>query len=154
MAVLAMGPPAIAMGTTLPLVTRAVVTDMSSFAWRTGLLYALNTFGAMAGAFAAGFYLPIWLGMHGSIYLAAGINVRLVSWRGICRRDPARLETAAVIPRSHELTRPACHHATSAGCLRRIAAGRSVWLRQPGAWRSSISAFELPARKVRFTASR
>jgi len=99
MAVLAMGPPAIAMGTTLPLVTRAVVTDMGSFAWRTSLLYALNTFGAMAGAFAAGFYLPIWLGMHGSIYLAAAVNVAVgvVAW--VVSGQPSE-ETAAPSPKT------------------------------------------------------
>ena len=102
MAVLAMAPPAIAMGTTLPLVTRVVVTDMSRFAWGTGLLYALNTFGAMTGAFVAGFYLPIWMGMHGSIFLAASINVAvgIVAWYLAAGSsfDTAVPETAASAP--------------------------------------------------------
>lgn len=97
MAALAMGPPAIAMGTTLPLLTRAVVTDIGRFASRTGLLYALNTFGAMAGAFAAGFYLPLWLGMQGSILLAATINVLvgIVAW--VLSAQPFE-ETATLLP--------------------------------------------------------
>lgn len=97
MAVLAMAPPAIAMGSTLPLITRAVVTDMNRFAWRTGLLYAFNTFGAMAGAFAAGFYLPIWLGMHGSIFLAAAINVAVGGVAWVLSGQPSE-ETAAPLP--------------------------------------------------------
>lgn len=75
MSLLAMGPPTIAMGTTLPLVSREVVKGMDRFAWHTALLYALNTLGAMTGAFFAGFHLPIWLGMNGSISLAAVLNV-------------------------------------------------------------------------------
>lgn len=83
MAFLAMGPPTIAMGTTLPFVTRAMVRQMDRFAWHTGILYAVNTFGAMCGALAAGFYLPMLLGINGSIYLAAAINVLVgvVAWK-------------------------------------------------------------------------
>ncbi len=75
LSLMAMGPPTIAMGTTLPLISREIVKSMNRFAWHTGLLYAVNTLGAMSGAFLAGFYLPIWLGMQGSIFVAATINV-------------------------------------------------------------------------------
>lgn len=83
MALLAMALPTIAMGTTLPLVTRAMVSRVERFAWHTGTLYAINTLGAMCGALVAGFYLPITLGINRSIYLAAGINavVGIVAWR-------------------------------------------------------------------------
>jgi len=94
LSLLAMGPPTIAMGTTLPLISREVVKRMERFAWHTGLLYAVNTLGAMTGAFFAGFYLPIWLGMNGSIFLAVAINVLvcIVAWKmsGQGLRDSAK----------------------------------------------------------------
>ncbi|MCG8449834.1 MAG: fused MFS/spermidine synthase [Pirellulales bacterium] len=75
MSLLAMGPTTIAMGTTLPLITREVVTNMDRFAWHTGILYAINTLGAMTGAFVAGFFLPLWVGVQGSTLLAAAVNI-------------------------------------------------------------------------------
>lgn len=95
LSVVAMAPPTIAMGTTLPLISREVVKEMGRFAWHTGLLYAVNTLGAMAGAFVAGFYLPIWLGIRGTIYLAAATNVLvgIVAWilSGRPSENPAAL---------------------------------------------------------------
>ena len=63
------------MGITLPVLARAVVTEPGHVARRTGLLYALNIAGAIAGALLAGFYLPLALGATGSIFLAAALNV-------------------------------------------------------------------------------
>jgi spermidine synthase len=40
-----------------------------------GLLYAVNTFGAVAGSFLAGYYLIRLLGVSGSVYTAAVTNV-------------------------------------------------------------------------------
>jgi len=75
LALVALGPPAIAMGITLPLVVSAVVTRADHVARRTGLVYALNIGGATAGALLAGFYLPLAVGVRASVYLAAGINL-------------------------------------------------------------------------------
>ena len=99
MAILAMAPPTIAMGTTLPLVIRAVIHRMEHFAWHSGMLYAANTLGAMGGALLAGFYLPIWLGLNGSVYLAVVLNVvvGVVAWQ-ISRRFVATPAPPAVEP--------------------------------------------------------
>lgn len=72
---LAVGPPTIAMGMTLPLVTRAVVTRSDRVARQSGLLYALNILGAVVGALLAGFFLPPRLGIEGSIHVAVVVNV-------------------------------------------------------------------------------
>lgn len=40
-----------------------------------GLLYAVNTFGAVLGSFLAGYFLIRLWGVHASVYLAAGANV-------------------------------------------------------------------------------
>lgn len=75
LALMAMGPPCIAMGATLPLVAGALARDPSRFAARVGTAYALNTLGALLGALASGFLLPPWLGVADSLRLAAGINL-------------------------------------------------------------------------------
>jgi spermidine synthase len=82
LSVVVLGLPTIAMGTTLPLISREVVTGIDRFARDTGLIYAINTLGAMTGAFLAGFFLPIWLGIRSSIYLAAAMNaiVGVTAW--------------------------------------------------------------------------
>ena len=47
-----------------------------------GLLYAINTFGAVAGSFLAGYFLIRLLGVSRSVYLAAGANllVGILAW--------------------------------------------------------------------------
>lgn len=77
LALLAMGPPCIAMGATLPLIAGALARHPSLFGRRVGATYALNTLGAMLGAVAAGFLLPPWLGVTYSLRLAAAINFLL-----------------------------------------------------------------------------
>jgi spermidine synthase len=74
---LALAPPAIAMGATLPLASRAVVTRTEHVARRTGLLYAANVLGATAGALLAAFVLPIALGVRSSVHLAVVLNAAI-----------------------------------------------------------------------------
>jgi len=69
--------PTTLMGATLPLVARAVARRNPEIAEGTGALYALNTLGATAGAFLAGFVLLPRLGTLGTTYLAAGLNLTL-----------------------------------------------------------------------------
>ncbi|MEM9782968.1 MAG: fused MFS/spermidine synthase [Pseudomonadota bacterium] len=76
-------PPAILMGGTLPLAAQVLVGARGSLG-RTGtLLYGLNTLGAAAGALAAGFWLPPWIGFRRTYLLAAGASlvIGVVAWR-------------------------------------------------------------------------
>jgi spermidine synthase len=67
--------PTTLMGASLPLLTQQSVHRLSSMGLRTGALYAVNTFGAAFGCFAAGFYcIPSW-GMQATTELAAAVNV-------------------------------------------------------------------------------
>lgn len=70
----AMAPPCVAMGATLPLVSRSVVTGTGHLARRVGGIYALNTIGGVAGALLSGFGLPVWLGIRGTVLAAALLN--------------------------------------------------------------------------------
>ena len=63
------------MGISLPVLSRAVNSNLAGAARRVGLLYGFNTLGAAAGAFVTTWILFQRLGLEGSIYLAAGLNV-------------------------------------------------------------------------------
>ncbi len=71
--------PTTLMGATLPALTRHLTRDLREVGARLGSLYAVNTFGAVAGAAAAGFYLIGKIGLGWSIILAAGIDVAVGS---------------------------------------------------------------------------
>lgn len=68
-------PPTLAMGATLPLLTRWYAQDPATLGHDTGWLYAVNTTGAVAGAALAGFVLLPGLGQPLTIQLAAGANM-------------------------------------------------------------------------------
>lgn len=59
LAFLAMAPPCVAMGATLPLISRAIVVHTGHLGRRVGGIYALNTLGATAGVLLSGFILPV-----------------------------------------------------------------------------------------------
>lgn len=66
--------PVALMGTTLPLLARFVSRDTGVRGRRIGALYAVNTFGAVAGCFAAGFLLLPQFGYTRTTLLGAAIN--------------------------------------------------------------------------------
>ena len=68
-------PPTFLMGGTLPVLSRFVVTRREHLGRGLGLLYAVNTFGAVLGCFLAGFTLIATLGLDGSAALAVGLNL-------------------------------------------------------------------------------
>jgi spermidine synthase len=74
--------PTTLMGATLPLLGRYLVSrpaEMGGLGARLGSLYAVNLFGAVAGAFFAGFVFLPTLGVRLTNYTAAGINLGLAA---------------------------------------------------------------------------
>ena len=63
------------MGGTLPLFVRQFAVSRDRLGRDVGLLYGVNTLGAVAGTLAAGFLLLPAVGVVGSIRVAAGLNV-------------------------------------------------------------------------------
>lgn len=63
------------MGATLPLVIKSAVAREERIGGRIGLLYAINTTGAIVGALVAGFYLISEVGVEVSFRLAAIGNI-------------------------------------------------------------------------------
>ena len=75
-------PPTFLMGGTLPVLSRFVVRERERLGRGLGLLYAVNTLGAVLGSFLAGFVLVAAMGVYGAIALAVWINavIALAVW--------------------------------------------------------------------------
>jgi spermidine synthase len=67
--------PTTLMGATLPVILKSSLVRGSSLGRSVSLLYAVNTFGAIAGTVAAGFYLIAHHGVQASIQAAAALNL-------------------------------------------------------------------------------
>ena len=92
------------MGATLPLVIKSAVAREDRVGGRIGLLYAINTTGAIAGALVAGFYFISEIGVARSFQIAAATNIA-----DRHRRDRGRLRDAAAVDRERacvERSRP------------------------------------------------
>ncbi|MBT3295346.1 MAG: fused MFS/spermidine synthase [Verrucomicrobia bacterium] len=107
--------PTALMGSTLPLLARYVGRVQERLGYSVGRLYALNMFGAAVGTFLAGFVVIRALGVWGTIYAAAGLNllVALAAWH------LSRGETAAAgEARDTAEPTPSASDAVSRGALR------------------------------------
>ena len=69
--------PTALMGATLPVLSSYYARDTRRIGLRVGLLYSVNTFGAVVGAAATGFVLIPSLGMRATTGVAAAINIIL-----------------------------------------------------------------------------
>ncbi|MBM3243024.1 tetratricopeptide repeat protein [Candidatus Poribacteria bacterium] len=67
--------PTTLMGATLPMISKFFVSRLERLSWDVGRLYSLNTFGAVVGTIAAGFFLVKWFGVHWTLRLSAVINL-------------------------------------------------------------------------------
>jgi spermidine synthase len=67
--------PTTCMGATLPLLSRFVAGAEGKLASRIGGLYAVNTTGAVLGAFLSGFVFIAVFGTHGTMYLGAALSI-------------------------------------------------------------------------------
>ena len=95
---LALLPPTVVMGATLPLLCRHFVHDRGRIAGPVGALYALNTLGAAAGCAAAGFWLLPAIGGWGSALVAASLNA--AAGAAMLLAAPVRVEP--VVPAAGE----------------------------------------------------
>jgi spermidine synthase len=66
--------PTTLMGATLPLLSRVVAERAALVGSRVGTLYALNTWGAVAGTAATGFFLLPSIGLRATILLGVAVN--------------------------------------------------------------------------------
>jgi len=75
LALLVMVPPALLMGATFPYLVRAAAPDAGDASRPVGILYSVNTIGAVVGAFAGGFLILPALHVQGTVTAAAAFNV-------------------------------------------------------------------------------
>lgn len=103
LAAVAMLPATVLMGATLPVLSRFVLRRLSQVGGQLSLLYALNTFGAVAGTVAAGFWLLGAIGIHPTIYLAMAGNLAVGSAAWLlarrAREQEGRVDTAPLQPK-------------------------------------------------------
>jgi spermidine synthase len=63
------------MGGTLPVISHVVVTHREKIGLGFGVLYSVNTFGAVCGTFLTAFFLIRTLGVADSVFLAVALNI-------------------------------------------------------------------------------
>lgn len=77
--------PTVAMGATLPVLTRALVR-VEEAGEGVGLLYFVNTLGAVLGAATAGFVLVRFLGLSGSLYVGVVLGLTVLVGAAVLQR--------------------------------------------------------------------
>lgn len=95
--------PALLFGIAFTVATRLVRRDEPSSSGAVGMVYALNTLGAVAGSFAGGFFLLPLLGMErsllvlGGIMAGAGLLTLVVAGRRVALRVGSGLAAATLL---------------------------------------------------------
>src|SRR5213594_3232822 len=101
--------PTTLMGGTLPVLTRAFTADRAELQRSLGLLYGLNTLGAVVGTALAGFILIEYVGVRASLWATATINLALggvALWLSSPRADAPTVTVAQVDPGHEPAERP------------------------------------------------
>ena len=93
-------PPTAFMGATLPLLARHAVEREDQIAARVGLLYAVNTAGAIAGTLCAGFWLMPEFGLRRTVWLGAAVNAAVFALAALLARRAAYVAPSAPQPRA------------------------------------------------------
>lgn len=92
-------PPALAMGTTLPILGFAVLRDRAHLQRQGIWLYAVNTFGGVLGLALAVLFLLHWLGAAGTMWAAVALNgLAMLLALFADRHDAATLQS---VPTTH-----------------------------------------------------
>jgi len=104
--------PSFFMGGTVPVIAQALIGDSKEIGVKGSFLYAINTSGAVLGAFSAGFLLPLHFGSRNSYLLAICLNLFIAGVAVVLarNRNPV-LDSPATpsLPNSHTPTRlPLC----------------------------------------------
>jgi spermidine synthase len=99
LAFLVLLPPTVLMGATLPLVSQALASGGEAPGRRVGALYAINTWGAVTGTLAAGYFLLPSLGNRVTVWIAAGANLTAAALAlTVARRGTALTPPSVLAP--------------------------------------------------------
>ena len=78
--------PTTLMGATLPILVRFITSNLGDLSRSIGLLYAINSAGAFAGAMLAGFVIVPALGISATSYIAIATNLMVATAEQRCRK--------------------------------------------------------------------
>jgi len=87
-------PPTVLMGASLPVLARQIADDPLRIGGKVGTLYAVNTFGAVAGTFLAGFVAIPAIGVRSTVLWTAALNLALGLGACAAARGARAKETA------------------------------------------------------------
>jgi hypothetical protein len=99
------------MGATLPLLARYAVQRESQIGRRVGVLYSVNTVGAVVGAAATGFVVLPMLGLRNTVYVGAATNALVFGAAALLARQSAPLPQISPSTSRGGLDSPVGHHA-------------------------------------------
>ena len=91
-------PPTILMGGTLPLLCRYLIADNTQIANKIGLLYGINTLGAVVGCAITGFWLLPEIGITKSVLFAAFLNIVIAVVAGFLSRNKSISLVSSSLP--------------------------------------------------------
>ena len=113
--------PTMLMGATLPVLARFFVRRVSAVGKGLGAVYAVNTFGALAGALAAGFVLIRVAGLNRTVYVAVlgNLTIGALAWV-LSRRPDAAPATDAPAPEKKKRKRRSPPKETTAPSVYRL----------------------------------
>ena len=138
--------PSTLMGGTLPVLTRFFVKRLEQLGTNIGILYALNTFGAVIGTVAAGFFLIEALGITWTLRVAVAINFGVALVALVLSRQEHKIET------DEDETLPEQQDTEAAEQPQQIAiGGLRIKERQLVLWAIGISGFCALAYEVLWT---
>jgi predicted membrane-bound spermidine synthase len=101
---LLIGPPAVLMGGTIPLLTQALARDLEDATRFHASVYGFNTLGAFGGALAGGFFLIPWLGIPTTLAAMGLVNLVVGgSFALLCRTARAGAPATTAPPPAAEL---------------------------------------------------
>jgi spermidine synthase len=94
--------PTTLMGGTFPVLSNYLATSLSSLTERVGRLYAVNTMGAVCGAFASGLVILPRLGIRDTTLLCAALSIGVVVVALLLSRKPRAVpEQVSAVPGLH-----------------------------------------------------
>jgi len=88
--------PVLMMGATLPVLSRFFVRQLNNLGRRVGVLYGVNTIGAAVGVVLAGFFMIERLGLWGTIFVIAGVNLAVGLLCAVLGKTIPRFQTDPV----------------------------------------------------------
>lgn len=99
LATVVLAPACLLMGGSLPAAFKWVETDQDQQRGRLGVLYGINTLGALAGVLLSTFWLLEHWGIHRTVMAAAGVNLIIgaVAWWASRKAVPATRFTASTV---------------------------------------------------------